>query len=195
MTVPAPLARHLYGPLDDIAAPVMVLSHGITDNAACWAESLDHWAELGYRLVALDARGHGHSPRWDDADLDSVETAGRRLARDLEDVLEDIAAHGVNGEGPLQAPLILVGHSMGGVTALDVAARRPEMVDAVLAEDPAFMTPIWTQLIRLNAPRSVREARGLPKIRRHSWSVSWRRTPLGPAAPPKRRWTAIARWT
>lgn len=56
---PAPLARHLAGPLDDDAAPVLVLSHGITDSAACWAEAVDRWSAAGYRIVALDARGHG----------------------------------------------------------------------------------------------------------------------------------------
>lgn len=56
---PAPLARHLAGPLDDASAPVLVLSHGITDSAACWAEAVDRWSAAGYRIVALDARGHG----------------------------------------------------------------------------------------------------------------------------------------
>ena len=56
---PAPLARHLAGPLDDDTAPVLVLSHGITDSAACWAEAVDRWSAAGYRIVALDARGHG----------------------------------------------------------------------------------------------------------------------------------------
>lgn len=59
IAAPAPLARHLAGPLDDDTAPVLVLSHGITDSAACWAEAVDRWSAAGYRIVALDARGHG----------------------------------------------------------------------------------------------------------------------------------------
>ncbi|WP_103062382.1 alpha/beta fold hydrolase [Actinomyces qiguomingii] len=157
----APLARHLAGPLDDDAAPVLVLSHGITDSAACWIEAIDRWTASGYRIVALDARGHGDSPRWDQPDLTNQTTAGQRLAADLVGVLEDLRAHGVRSEGPLRAPLAVVGHSMGGVTSLDVAAHRPDLVDAAVAEDPAFVTPIWRRLMAMNAVRQVRELQGI----------------------------------
>ena len=46
---------------------------------------------------------------------------------------------------------------MGGVTGLDVAARRPDLVDAAIAEDPAFTTPAWNRRLRLGAFRQVRE--------------------------------------
>ena len=165
---PAPLARHLAGPLDDAEAPVLVLSHGITDSAACWIEAVERWAPR-YRIVALDARGHGDSPRWDDADLKNQETAGRRLAADLTEALEDLRAHGLRTSpeepsvGPLRAPLLLVGHSMGGVTSLDVAYHRPDLADGVVAEDPAFVTPAWRALLRANAFRQVAEMKGIAK--------------------------------
>ena len=65
------------------------------------------------------------------------------------------------GPLPLAAPLIVVGHSMGGVTALDVAARRPDLVDAVVAEDPAFVTPVWRQILALRASGKVQEMRSV----------------------------------
>lgn len=154
-----PLARHLAGPLTDEDAPVLVLSHGITDSAACWADAVGRWSASGYRIVALDARGHGDSPRWDEGDLVDQDTAGARLAADLTGALEDLRAHGLDGSGPLRAPLIAVGHSMGGVTSLDVAARRPDLLDAVVAEDPAFVTPAWRRLLALDAVRRVRDMR------------------------------------
>lgn len=162
-----PVARHLHGRLEDADAPVLVLSHGITDSGACWADAVEHWTAAGYRVVALDARGHGNSPRWEDADLANQATAGARLAEDLESTLEDLRAHGLRpapdapDTGPLTAPLAVVGHSMGGVTSLDVAARRPDLVDAAIGEDPAFTTPAWNRLLRLNAYRQVREMRGI----------------------------------
>ncbi|MDO4242751.1 MAG: alpha/beta fold hydrolase [Actinomyces sp.] len=154
-----PLARHLAGRLEDEDAPVLVLSHGITDSAACWADAVGRWTASGYRIVALDARGHGDSPRWDEGDLVNQETAGARLAADLTAALVDLRAHGLRGEGPLRAPLVAVGHSMGGVTSLDVAAHRPDLVDGVVAEDPAFVTPAWRRLLALDAVRQVREMR------------------------------------
>ena len=166
-SAPAPLARRLAGPLVDGAAPVLVLCHGIGDSAACWVEAVERWTAAGYRVVALDARGHGDSPRWDDADLASQATAGARLAADLEAALADLRARGLRlsagaaDAGPLTAPLIVVGHSMGGVTALDVAARRPDLVDAVVAEDPAFVTPVWRRILALRASGKVQEMRGV----------------------------------
>ncbi|RAX20820.1 MULTISPECIES: alpha/beta fold hydrolase [Actinomyces] len=173
----APLARHLAGPLDDDAAPVLVLSHGITDSAACWIEAVDRWSAFGYRIVALDARGHGDSPRWDQPDLANQRTTGERLAADLVDVLEDLRAHGLRGEGPLRAPLAVVGHSMGGVTSLDVAAHRPDLVDAAVAEDPAFVTPIWRRLLAINAYRQVREMRQIAADPQARFELEMRNNP------------------
>lgn len=180
---PAPLARHLAGPLDDDTAPVLVLSHGITDSAACWAEAVDRWSAAGYRIVALDARGHGDSPRWDAEDLADQATAGARLAADLETTLEDLRAHGLRPSphapdaGALTAPLAVVGHSMGGVTGLDVAARRPDLVDAAIAEDPAFTTPAWNRLLRLGAFRQVREMESIAADPRARFEKETRENP------------------
>ncbi|SPT54351.1 Non-heme chloroperoxidase [Actinomyces bovis] len=154
---PQALTREVYGPATDASAPLLVLSHGITDNAACWVEAVELWTAQGYRVLALDARGHGTSPRWQEADLVSQDSAGERLAQDLEEVLEDVRVKGLAGEGPVMGPLVLVGHSMGGVTSLVVAARRPELVDAVVAEDPAFTTATSRRVLRLTAFQRLRE--------------------------------------
>lgn len=179
----APLARHLFGPLGDEDAPVLVLSHGITDSAACWAGAVDHWTAAGYRVVALDARGHGESPRWDEEDLAGQARAGARLSADLEAALEDLRAHGLRPSpeapdaGRLRAPVVVVGHSMGGVTSLDVAARRPDLVDLAIGEDPAFTTPAWNRLLALNAHRQVREMRGIAAAPEARFALETRENP------------------
>ena len=81
-----PLARLVVGPQD---APALVLLHGIGGSALSQADAVLHWAARGYRVVALDARGHGLSPRWEPEEL---EQAGEVLVQDLIDVLEELAA-------------------------------------------------------------------------------------------------------
>jgi pimeloyl-ACP methyl ester carboxylesterase len=95
------------------AAPVtVVFSHG-------YALSMDSWhfqrkALRGrYRLVLWDQRGHGRSGTGaaGSATIDQV-------GADLSAVVDAVAADG---------PLILVGHSMGGMTVMALAERRPEL--------------------------------------------------------------------
>ena len=78
------LARIVTGPDD---APTLVLLHGITGSAVSLAEAIDHWVGRGYRVLAVDARGHGLSPRWTQARL---ERAGEVLVEDVIAVLEDL---------------------------------------------------------------------------------------------------------
>lgn len=68
------LARIVVGPDD---APTLVLLHGITSSAVSQADAIDHWSALGYRVIAVDARGHGLSPRWES---DELERAGEVLS-------------------------------------------------------------------------------------------------------------------
>ncbi|MEJ5913735.1 alpha/beta fold hydrolase [Pseudokineococcus sp. 1T1Z-3] len=93
--------------------PTVVFCHG-------YALNLDYWhaqrlALRGrYRLVFWDHRGHGRSERGPEgsATID-------QLGHDLEKVLDATCPTG---------PLVLVGHSMGGMSIMALAARRPEMV-------------------------------------------------------------------
>lgn len=129
-----PLARVELG---DPGAAALVLLHGITGSAISQADALLHWAGLGYRVIALDARGHGLSPRWSPAELSR---AGEQLVDDVMAALEGLRAE---ARGRLAtgleaaAPPVLIGHSMGAATAMVVASRRPELVSGVVLGDPA----------------------------------------------------------
>lgn len=105
------------GPRD--GTPVVLL-HGITLSATIWSLQLTALADAGFRVLAVDLRGHGGSLPPGAVDLDdAADKAPRsrltlsRLAGDVEQVLDDLDLRRA----------ILVGHSMGGMVALLMMAR------------------------------------------------------------------------
>jgi pimeloyl-ACP methyl ester carboxylesterase len=114
------LAVDEIGPRD--AALTVVFVHGYTLSMASWAfQRRTLAAELAtanghrpdVRLVFYDQRGHGTSGRGA-PERSTIE----QLACDLEAV---VAARAPRG------PVVLVGHSMGGMTIMGLAALRPEL--------------------------------------------------------------------
>ncbi|HEY5981181.1 MAG TPA: alpha/beta fold hydrolase [Microlunatus sp.] len=102
--------------------PVAILLHGLGSDA-------EDWALVGpglgrFRVIALDARGHGQSD-W---------SASYELSDLRDDVLEAMDALGV-----LAAAVI--GHSMGGVVAYLLAATHPARVRALVLEDMPAPVP------------------------------------------------------
>ena len=97
-------------------------------------------------MVALEQRGHGRS-----SPADEYDRAG---------YVAD-AGHAI--EALKLAPAVVLGHSLGGINAYQLAARRPELVRAVIVEDaPAVVTPradIFTDLgHRYSSLRELRSA-------------------------------------
>ncbi|HEX2074095.1 MAG TPA: alpha/beta hydrolase [Geodermatophilus sp.] len=114
------LAVEEVGPPD--APLTVVFVHGYTLSMASWAFQRRALAEElvpadgsrpRARLVFYDQRGHGTSGRGD-AEHATME----QLGRDLAGVLETRVPRG---------PVVLVGHSMGGMTIMALAALRPEL--------------------------------------------------------------------
>ena len=99
--------------------PLMML-HG---GAWRWQEYLSLIPSLGQRwhVHALDLRGHGRSG-W-------VPDPYR---------LQDFTNDNAEFLDQLNAPAVLVGHSVGGAIALMVAAQRPDKVRALIIEDAPF---------------------------------------------------------
>jgi pimeloyl-ACP methyl ester carboxylesterase len=99
--------------------PPLVLLHGFTDDGRCWIPVAEAFADA-YEVITIDARGHGRSEAPDD---------GWRL----EDTAGDVVT--VIGELGLERPVIL-GHSLGAVTAMAVAGLHPDLPSAIVLEDP-----------------------------------------------------------
>lgn len=100
--------------------PVLVILHGIFGSSDNWLTISKTIAAQGYRILAVDQRNHGQSPRGDDHDYPS-------MAADLREFLLD---H--NLEKP-----VLIGHSMGGKTVMQYAMTYPGTFDKLVVVDIA----------------------------------------------------------
>ncbi|GAA1843025.1 alpha/beta hydrolase [Pseudonocardia ailaonensis] len=90
----------------------ILLAHGWTLDETCWAPV----AEIlrGHRVVRFDHRGHGRSGAVDPSTMT------------LEQLADDMAA--VITQAAPSGPLVIAGHSMGGMTAMALAERHPDLV-------------------------------------------------------------------
>jgi pimeloyl-ACP methyl ester carboxylesterase len=104
--------------------PALVLLHGLTMAGSCWTPFARE-VEQGYDVVMPDARGHGSASR------PATGYTYENLAADVVELIERLA---------LASP-ILLGHSMGGMTAAVVAAHHPALLRALVLVDPTFLSP------------------------------------------------------
>ncbi len=99
----------------------LVLLHGLTENARCWAR-VAAALRSEYNIVIPDSRGHGLS--------EAPETG-----YGIEDRAIDLA--GLIETLELDRP-VLIGYSLGAETAVGTAANYPNLVRAVVLEDPPW---------------------------------------------------------
>jgi pimeloyl-ACP methyl ester carboxylesterase len=100
-------------------APPIVLLHGLSGARSTWH---DLTADLAtdHRVYAVDQRGHGSSSK----------------VPGTYDILRYAADQVAFLEGVVREPVVLVGHSLGGVVAAEVAGTRPDLVRGAFLEDP-----------------------------------------------------------
>lgn len=129
------------------AKPPVVLLHGLMGSGACWTP-LARALEGDFDVVMPDARGHGgssapeHGYRYDDLASDVVGLVrGLRLSRP-----------------------VLLGHSMGGMTAAVVASRGATSLRGLVLVDPTFLSPErQREVAASDVAEQHRRALGLPK--------------------------------
>jgi pimeloyl-ACP methyl ester carboxylesterase len=105
----------------DDAPVTLVLAHGWTLAQAAWDDVAEllrpRIADDELRLIRYDQRGHGRST-WGRYADDVGELTIDQLGADLGEVLDQLVPSG---------PVVLGGHSMGGMTIMCLAAGRPEL--------------------------------------------------------------------
>jgi pimeloyl-ACP methyl ester carboxylesterase len=101
----------------------VMLLHGWTCDSHDWSGQLPLF-ESKYRVVAADLRGHGRS---------EVMPSGAYAPADYVADIEALISTRYPGQ-----QFILVGHSMGGQIAARLAAKRPDLVSAVVSVDGAL---------------------------------------------------------
>lgn len=102
----------------------LVFIHGVACHRGFWAPQRRHFARR-HRVVALDLRGHGES----DAPEQAYTIAG---------LADDVAW--ICGELDLHRP-VLIGHSLGGLVALELAASHRYEVAAIVLIDSVLLAP------------------------------------------------------
>jgi len=148
--VRTPDGAELHATIDgsDDAPVTVVLAHGWTLAQAAWDDVADllapRIADGDLRLVRYDQRGHGRST-WGDSEI-SVD----QLGDDLAAVIDQLAPHG---------PVVLGGHSMGGMTIMCLAASRPELFGDRVAGAGVFER--LRNLLPPDHPRHQKMVRGL----------------------------------
>ena len=129
LRVQSPIERVFRGPPDlhyvefPSSQPTLLLLHGAARDGRDWQpllpELLDEW-----HVVILDFRGHGESGRASGAYL-------------VSDYARDAVAF---VRGTFSAPITVMGHSLGAMVALNLAAECAPLVERVVLEDPPFHT-------------------------------------------------------
>jgi 3-oxoadipate enol-lactonase len=110
--------------------PTVLMLHGIGGGHLAFAPQVETLASSGYRAVSWDMPGYGRS-----APIEPYTFKG--LAQSCIALIEALMQ--AKGGGSV----VLLGHSMGGMVAQEVVARRPELVSKLVlcGTSPSFGKP------------------------------------------------------
>ncbi|MEZ4370538.1 MAG: alpha/beta hydrolase [Polyangiaceae bacterium] len=108
--------------------PPLVMLHGLMGSGACWTP-IARMLEAEFDVILPDARGHGGSSAPESGYLSP------ELASDVLGLMQALE---------LTRP-VLLGHSMGGMTAALVASWAPGLLSKLVLVDPTFLSPAYQQ--------------------------------------------------
>ncbi len=131
--------HHTEGP----ARAVVHINHGLAEHAARYARFADFLAPHGIATYAHDHRGHGFTTAPD-------APPGRFAAADGQDkvVADVVAIHDLIRTAHPGVPLVVFGHSMGGLIAANLLLRHPQGIHAAAIWNANFSAGLEARLVQ-----------------------------------------------
>jgi len=107
--------------------PTLLMIHGAFADRSAYDRQVEHFASA-HEIISVDLRGHGES----DPAPGPYSVAG--FADDVAFVAHELGLR----------DCVVVGHSLGGLVAVEMAGRHPDVVSAVVTLDSPSLIPGWT---------------------------------------------------
>ncbi len=117
--------------------PPIVLIHGFGASSDHWRNNAEIFASEGFRVFGIDLIGFGKSEQNLQSKIKHLEN--QFWANQLASFLDEIVDIQKNGK------VILIGNSLGALTAITTLSNRPELIKTIIAAplpEPVFVYPI-----------------------------------------------------
>ena len=123
----ANLSYYVYGEKD--AHTTLVLVHGFSEFVEKYQACIFHFLQMGFRVCALELRGHGCSDRF-------VQDVSMVYVDDFREYVQDVRHFVRKVVAPYNGRKILLGHSMGGLVAALYIEKYPCDFDGAVLSSP-----------------------------------------------------------
>tara|TARA_Y100001968_G_scaffold332294_1_gene389885 strand:- start:3534 stop:4505 length:972 start_codon:yes stop_codon:yes gene_type:complete len=133
--------RHLGSEFDQ---PILLL-HGFGASSAHWRNNAGVLASSGYCVYSLDLIGFGDSQQSESKRIDKLDN--KIWSNQVEAFINEVINY------KQQRKVILIGNSLGGLTALTISAFKPELILALVAAP--LPDPALTQSFIISWPKII----------------------------------------
>jgi alpha-beta hydrolase superfamily lysophospholipase len=122
-----------------------VMVHGLGEHGARYRHLAEWFTPLGMTVYAMDQRGHGNSG------------GPRGHAPSLHALLDDVDAVVTLARDESGGPIVLIGHSFGGLIAIAYVLEHPDRIDRAIFSAPLLIAkvkvPAWKRQLASILPK------------------------------------------